>query len=337
MKENVSIHLIVKDGEKYIKNCLKSLQNQTYPHINFRIFDNNSSDNTLDLARQIMPDVEIIQFSENYFVSGAFNRSLKYSNDIYCMALSVDVILDEYFVEHAVNEMKKRQDKGVIQAKVFWYDKAQEKKTNIIDTTGMIIFKSRRIINRGHGLKDEGQYDKPEEIFLYEGAVPFFRRKALEDVKIIRQDDRYEYLDEDFILYAEDVDLGYRIQLAGWGCFYSPSVIAWHDRSTTHSLSGGYRSFIEQRKSIPTYKRMLDFRNQRLLFIKNDSFQLFIKHIFFIIKRDFMLFLYFIFFERTSLKAYPSIIKMTPLMMRKRKMISKNKKVKYRELLHWFE
>ena len=44
MKPEVSIHLIVKDGEKYIEGCLNAVKDQTYPNLVMRIFDNNSTD-----------------------------------------------------------------------------------------------------------------------------------------------------------------------------------------------------------------------------------------------------------------------------------------------------
>ena len=99
MKPEVSVHLIVKDGEKYIEGCLNAVKNQTYPNLVMRIFDNNSTDSTLQKARKVLPNSEIIQFKKNYFVGGAFNRSLQYSASRFVMMLCVDVVLDELFIE----------------------------------------------------------------------------------------------------------------------------------------------------------------------------------------------------------------------------------------------
>ncbi len=182
----VSIHLIVKDGEKYIKDCLEHVQRQTYPNIEFRIFDNASSDATIVQAREIMPDVEIVFFEKNYGLGGGFNRSLKWSGAPYVVGLCVDVMLSPDFVEKAVEAAEKNSRIGVVQAKIMRYDMAKHAETSFIDTTGLMIFRSRRVVNRGHGEEDTGKYDKPEEIFCYEGAVPFFRREALEDVKMLK-------------------------------------------------------------------------------------------------------------------------------------------------------
>ena len=332
MKPEVSIHLIVKDGEKYIEGCLNAVKAQTYPNFVMRIFDNNSTDSTLKKARDVLPSSEIIQFDKNYFVGGAFNRSLQYSASPFVVMLCVDVVLDESFIENAVRAAQRDACIGVIQAKVCWYDKRNERKTRVIDTTGMQIFKSRRIINRGHGQQDTGQYNTPQEIFCYEGAVPFFRRQALESVKM-----GSEYLDEDFVWYADEVDLGWRMRLAGWKMWYEPQVLAWHDRSTTHTLSKGFKSFIQQRKGIDKNKRMLDLRNQRLAFIKNDLMLSALLHLPWLLKREVMLFVYVVLFEKSSLKAYTGIIRQAPRMLKKRRHILRHKKVKHTHINQWFE
>lgn len=337
MKPEVSIHLIVRNGQRYLRECLEHVAAQTYPNIKVRVFDNASDDGTPELAAHIAPDAEIIRFDKNYIVGGGFNRSLAYSDSPYVVLLCVDVMIDPLFIERSVAAMEADAKRGVLQAKVLWYDGEQGRKTDTIDTTGMQIFRSRRVINRGHGQRDEGQYDGAGEVFSYEGAVPFFRRAALEDVKMERRaEGRSEYLDEDFVWYADELDFGWRMRLLGWSCWYDPSVRAWHDRSTTHRLSGGIKDFIIQRREIPANKRMLDLRNQRLAFLKNDFFVTMAMHSPWIIKRELFLFAYILIFERTSLIAYWQLLRMAPRMLGKRKSIMQRRMVNEREMRAWF-
>ncbi|MBI2462647.1 MAG: glycosyltransferase [Candidatus Spechtbacteria bacterium] len=336
----VSIHLIVKDGEKYIRQCLEHVQKQTYPNIEFRVFDNASTDRTREIVKEIMPSAEIIRFPKNYILGGGFNRSLSWSRAPYVVGLCVDVMMAPDFIERAVAVAEAHPTAGVVQAKVLRYDYEHAKVTSIIDTTGMQIFRSRRIINRGHGEEDTGQYNKAEEIFCYEGAVPFFRREALEAIKMPKSkpdaEFPYEYLDEDFVWYADELDLGWRLHHAGWMNWYDPTVLAAHDRQTTKKLSKGYRGFIELRKTIPAFKRVLDWRNQRLAFLKNDYLSSVLKDVFFWLPREMMMFGYFIIFERTSLWAYIGMLRMAPLMLRKRRAILKNDKTNAGDIRKWF-
>lgn len=328
---NISIHLIVKDGEKYIRECLSHVKAQTYPHITFRVFDNASSDNTVAIVQEIMPEATIVKYPKNYILGGGFNRSLPYSDDPYVVLLCVDVMLHPNFVERSVELLERNKKIGVVQAKIMRYDYEQKLKTNTIDTTGLQIFRSRRVINRGHGERDSGQYSEPGEIFCYEGAAPVFRREALEDVV-----EDSGYLDEDFVWYADELDLGWRLRHRGWSMWYDPTVLAAHDRQTTTALSRGIRGFITMRKTIPAYKRMLDFRNQRLAFIKNDYWLSLVAHAPYWVPRELFLFGYFILFERTTLSAYWSALRMAPVMLKKRKRIMQRSSVSRNAMNLWF-
>lgn len=325
----VSINLVVLNGEKYIKNCLNSVLNQNYENIEVIIFDNGSTDKTKEIVKKEFPRFRLIENNKNYYVGSAWNRCIKITNAKYVMGLCVDVIMDKNFIKNAVNIMESHPNAGVLQAKI--YRLIEEKPSNIIDTAGFKIFKSRRIINRGHGEIDSGQFDNFEEIFSYEGAAPFWRRQALEESAIFDQ-----YHDEDFTWYADDVDLGWRLRLFGWKSYFAPNVIAYHVRSTTKRLSDGYLDFIKMRKTLPAKKKMLDWRNLHLTFIKNDFTISAFKDFFPYFKREIMLFIYIIFFEPYTLFAIPQILIMLPKTIKKRCYIMKNKKATRQEMEKWF-
>lgn len=339
-KPAVSLHLIVQNGERYIRACLEHVKAQDYPAVHFRIFDNASSDATLAIARTVMPKAEVVRFSENFGLGGGFNRSVQKSTDPYVVGLSVDVLLAPDYITRVVEVMQEHPRVAVVQGKILRYDGEHAIKTDTIDTTGMQIFKSHRIVNRGHGEYDEGQYDTPQEIFCYEGAVFPFRREALEDAKLTKSTAHgvrpSEYLDEDFVWYADEVDLGWRLRMLGWATWYEPRAMAWHDRQTTHMLSGGKRGFVTQRKTIPARKRKLDLRNQRLAFIKNDFFVNMVLYAPWFLARELQLFAYVLIFERSSLPAYWEMVKMAPLMLRKRRALMARAVVSARQMRAWF-
>ena len=98
-----------------------------------------------------------------------------------------------------------------------------------------MIRRDRRVFDRGENERDEGQFDRDEEVFGVSGAALVARREALESVELDGQ-----YLDESFHMYKEDVDLCWRLRLAGWECWYVAGAVAYHAR-TSHGLSGtGY-------------------------------------------------------------------------------------------------
>jgi GT2 family glycosyltransferase len=80
--------------------------------------------------------------------------------------------------------------------------------------------------NRGIGERDHGRYDKPELIFRAVGAVFLTERKAFNEVG---------RFDESYYLYAEDMDLCWRLRLAGYDCMYVPAMRAQHEWMATTS------------------------------------------------------------------------------------------------------
>lgn len=328
----VSINLVVRNGEKYIRRCLEAIKNQSYTDLEVIIFDNNSEDQTKQIVKKEFPQFRLVENPKNYYVGGGFNRCIALSKGTYIIALCVDVILEKNFVKNAVQRMELDQSIGALQSKTLIYDFKNQKLTDTIDTTGFEIFRSRRIINRGHGAKDIKQFEKPETIFSYEGASGFFRKSALEEAKINGQ-----IFDEDFVWYADDVDLGWRMGLMGWKNFYDPSVIAWHDRSTTQRLSSGYGDFIRSRKILPAEKKRWDYANQRMAMIKNDIAAQFISDLLFFIFREAKLLAYFLLFERSTLLGIEDIAKLLPKMLAKRKIIMSKKKISDKEIKNWFK
>src|SRR3989344_2215682 len=197
----VTINLVVLNGEKYICHCLESVKKQTYPHdqIELKILDNGSTDETkkiignwkLEIGNSSFATFNFIESGQNLGMWPGHEELLKDSNGEYVVVLSVDVILDKDFVSNAVGAMSKDEKIGAVQAKVYRYDLSDLKIKNnrakpssglyghwklkiggTIDTCGFQIYKSRRIINIGHGEEDSGQFSQEQEIFAVEGAVP---------------------------------------------------------------------------------------------------------------------------------------------------------------------
>ncbi|MBA2673410.1 glycosyltransferase family 2 protein, partial [Ramlibacter sp.] len=85
------------------------------------------------------------------------------------------------------------------------------------------------------------------EIFSPCAAAALYRRAAWDAV---------DGFDEDFFCYLEDVDLGFRMRLAGWRCVHVPESVCYHAGS---ALTG-------RRSDFSTYHGQ---RNMVWLFVKN--------------------------------------------------------------------
>ncbi len=329
----VTINMVVCNGQKYIRPCLGSVKNQTYQNIEVNVFDNDSKDQTKTIVKTEFPEFNLIENSKNFGMWGGQEEALKFSNGKYIMALSVDVILEPEAIEEAVKIFEKDERVGTVEPKIYRFELKEGKiyKTDILDTCGLQMFKSRRIVNVGHGETDIGKYNKENEIFAAEGAAPIFRKTALKDCEILG-----EITDHDMFWYSDDIDLTWRMRLFGWKQVFSPKVIAYHDRQTTHALRKSLGNFIEMRKKIPKLKRRLDYRNSRLMLIKNDHTRNLIKDLPHFLKREIPLWGYFLIFEPFMLLEIPTMIKLLPRMFKKRSEIMRRAKLNAGEIHKWF-
>ena len=352
----ISVNLLTYNGERFIGGCLESVLHQTYSDIELLIIDNASQDKTIHIAQNLVAQrhpafsVRIIQGSKNLGFAVGHNLGIKESKGDLVLCLNQDVILAPDFAAKASAFFKNCQDEriGAIQPKLLRLDK-DLRTTDIIDTTGLAVLKNRRIIARGQGEKDAGQYNAAGEIFGADGAAPVYKRETLEDIKIEHnstpappltkgrgESGSGEYFDDDFFMYKEDVDLAWRLRLFGWKTLYVPEVFAWHARGSGDSAAINYFSIIKERRKISQIAKFLSFRNQRLLQIKNELPGLLFKHLPWFLPKEIGALGYAMLFEKRTFRAIKEIFKLLPSALRKREQIMSRKRIGAGEMEKWF-
>ncbi|MBT5338153.1 glycosyltransferase family 2 protein [Candidatus Falkowbacteria bacterium] len=321
----VSINLVTWNGARYIESCLKSVLEQTFKDVSLIIIDNGSTDNTLELINERYPHLKVIKHKDNLGFAKAHNQAIHWTKSDYVLCLNQDVVLEPGFVQELVEFMDNNPMAGVASGKVYrWQD---GEKTKYIDTIGLKIFKNFRVIDMGSGEVDEGQYDLKKQVFGISGALPFFRRKALEEIRY-----QQEYFDESFFSYKEDVDLAFRLQVAGWEAWMVPGGIAYHDRTVTIPFDKMTKLQVaSNRRRKSQFANFYSYRNHIFFLIKclpKLSLRVFLYEL--------VKFFYVFLLETKNLKAWIQVIRNWKQLKLKRKIIWKNKKIKDEELSDWF-
>lgn len=226
---------------KYLKEFLNSVSSQDYANIHLIFADNSDEEDNdnVKIIKDKFPEAEIIHTGVNIGFGPANNliiRRAREMNADYFMALNIDMLLEANFVSEMVNAMLLNTQAGSVSAKIMSWDfpnkdNENKGKTNYIDSVGIEITKEHRFMDRGQGEIDHGQFDKGEEIFGPSGAAALYKMEALEDIAYINEEKKKEYFDELMFMYKEDVDLAYRLQLAGYKSMYTPLAVVHHDRS----------------------------------------------------------------------------------------------------------
>ena len=340
----LSIILIGYNSKKFLKYCLKGVESQTFKNVETIFIDNDSADKSVEYVKRYFKWVKVIDNPENIGYVGAANQGIRLSKAKYVMVLNPDLILTPNYLKNIIAKLEKDKKIGVITGKVLKYDFAKEEPTDKIDTTGLYCYRNRRIIDRGQGLTDTGQYDKEEEVFGVSGAVPIYRREALEDIKLpmltkSRQKDYqelpYEYLDEDFFMYKEDIDISWRLRLRGWKCYYFPKAIGHHGRGTGVLKRFTHWEVYKGRKNLNRFQKYYAYKNQRLMQVKNEMWGNILHDILPILLKEILILGYIVIREPYLLKSFGHLFIQLPHAFKKRRLIMHRRKTTSKKMGKW--
>jgi GT2 family glycosyltransferase len=226
---------------------------------------------------------------------------------------------------------------GAVTGKLYKWNFTTNEKTNILDSTGLCLLRNHRVVDRGENQVDRSQYNGREMIFGVSGAAPVYRRQALESVKIKTRAEHEEYFDEDFFSYKEDLDLAYRLQLAGWSAFYLPSAVAWHDRSLANSQLKKNWQIAQAHRRKNKLVNYLSYRNHLLTLYKNEFRVNILKNILPIVSYEILKWFFMRLFNHLKSQQFKSFWQLYPLMKNKRRQIKKIIQIKPENLRRWYD
>ena len=265
--------------------------------------------------------IRILEPGENLWFCRGNNYGIAHASGEYVLALNQDTVMEPDFISLLVQAMEADPSLGSVSGKLLYYNFEIDSKTKILDSTGLEIFKTRRVIDRGQWEQDFGQYDQDTEIFGASGAAAFYRRSALEAVKLPTADGKFEYFDEDFIAYKDDIDISWRLLLAGYRCRYVPGAVVYHGRTIGRSWPSQVLNFILNRHRQSRLIRKQSFKNHYLMMVKNELPRLFWRHLPYILGRELLLFIYTLIFEQFQFFALLEFSRQLPEARRKRQLI----------------
>jgi GT2 family glycosyltransferase len=190
------------------------------------VVDNASSDTSIEIVRHF-PSVRLLAQRENLGFARGNNLAIKSSaaDSEWIALLNPDAFVDQHWLEALLLATREYPAFDMFGSKQL---NAADPAT--LDGTGDAYHLSGLVWRRGHGLKVSSTNNQPQEIFSPCAAAALYRRVALFEVG---------GFDEDYFCYSEDVDIGFRLRLAGYKAMYVPGASVQHVGSAT---TGGQRS-----------------------------------------------------------------------------------------------
>lgn len=292
-----------------------------------------------DVAADLGPvaggSVRIVEMGHNAGYCGAHNRGFAESRGEFVLFANADLFVSDDYVDELVAFMQRRPRAACANGKIFRYDLVEDRPTELLDTAGLSIGRNRRGTDRGEGRDADGAYETEEQVFAANGAAFFARRRALEDVAVDG-----EVFDEMFFMYREDLDLSWRLRLAGWECWYVPTAHAYHARASRGLGSLAYRSsplaFHRQQRLKPRLSRTNSMRNQWLMLVKNEDLSNLVRDLPHIAVRELGVVVWALLFSPRTLVAVPEFARALPRALGKRRLIKQRQTVPARAIRDWF-
>jgi len=281
----VSVIIPTCGCKDYFISCLESLRRQTCPSAEV-ILVNNSRDGALEQkAREIYPGIKIITPDRNLYYGGSLNRGIAMSKGDFVLCLNDDTTLDKDFIGEALKGFRTDEKVGMVSGKIVRPDR------KTLDTTGLFLSVWRTARERGCGQPDRGQFEREGFIFGVGGAVAFYRKKMLEEIK-----EGTSFFDPFFRMFYEDMDLSWRAHNQGWKAYYIPTAIACHVRGgSVRSECGQGQSLARRYLSDEFHSDLIKNRYRTIL--KNETLGTFCLHLAPIVLYDLCVWAYVLFFR----------------------------------------
>jgi len=254
MQPSVAIVILNYNGKGYLEKFLPYVIASTYSNKKVIVADNASSDDSIGFVRENYPSVEILINTQNDGFAGGYNWALQKVNADYYVLLNSDAQVTPGWMEPVIELMEKDKSIAACQPKLLSFqDHGLFEYAGAcggwIDTLGY-PFSRGRVFDVLE--KDEHQYDEVQQIFWASGAALFVRSPVFHEMN---------GFDASFFAHQEEIDLCWRMQLAGYKIYVCPQSVVYHVGAGTLPR-GGRKVFLNFRnnlimmcKNLPGYER----------------------------------------------------------------------------------
>jgi GT2 family glycosyltransferase len=249
----ITVIVVNWNGKHFLEACLSAMRRQTFQDFETLLVDNGSEDGSVAYVREHFPDVRLIPLERNIgFSMGNIAGYAEARGEIIAL-LNNDTEADRHWLEELAKACREfPEEVGSFASKMLYFEER-----NRIDNCGFGVTTAGYTVDLGRGELDGPAWSKPRRVFGACGGAAAYRRSMLEDVG---------FLDPDFFMTYEDVDLSFQAQLRGFECMFVPGAIVYHRYRATMKKywSQSRTTFFSQ-------------RNVEFVYLKNMPFEIILR------------------------------------------------------------
>lgn len=349
----LSVHLVTWNGAKYVPFLFESLKKQTFRDWELVIWDNASTDGMVQKMKEEITNaekfpvsVDLTENTENFGFAGGHNKLFQKTKTEYFLCLNQDMVLESDCFEKFVTFLDSHSDVAVVSPRLMKWDFEQKLYTDFIDTLGLKVCRSRRVVEKYSGkvwseLKskmnlsfhaEQLEGGSAIEVFGVSGALPCFRTTAAQKIAF----EGKSFFDETYHSYKEDVDVAFRLRSAGCRAYTLLDAVAYHDRSAAGPLKMGDVSAVKNKKTQSDFVKYNSYKNHLLTLYKNEYGQNFVFDFFPIFWYELKKFVFYLFFDRKIVMGLFDIWKLRHELQQKRNFIRSQRTVSYKQIREWW-
>lgn len=227
--KSVAVIMLTLNQRENTLRALASFTSAERTSVHFLLWDNGSTDATIDAVRERFPEVHTHWSEKNLGVASGRNAAAALAIELFqprfLLFLDNDLVLTPGFVPALLDALTSDERVGQVQAKL----RSLRNPERINDGGGcQIMFWRGRTRPVGFDEVDRGQFDTPAPCVSCGGAM-------MVRTEIFRQLNGFDVTFNPF--GPEDLDFSLRLQERGYKAMYIPRAMAYHEVS--HTFGGG--------------------------------------------------------------------------------------------------
>jgi GT2 family glycosyltransferase len=211
---DVAVVIPNRNGARWLPGVLDSLAAQTERPSEVVVVDDGSTDASRALVAERFPAVRVVALAGGGGFARTANAGLAAVSAEAVALVNTDVVLAPDWIERAAGALSAAPGAAAVATKL-----VDLEDPTVLYDAGDVLRRDGACEQRGRFERDTGRYDAPGEVFSACAAAALYRRAAVLAAG---------GFDERLGTYLEDVDLGLRLQLAGWTCRWEPRAVARH-------------------------------------------------------------------------------------------------------------
>jgi GT2 family glycosyltransferase len=261
MTSTVAVVILNYNGQSFLEQFLPSVVAYSVGY-DIIVADNASVDNSVDWLKSHYPSIRIIKLPTNTGYAGGYNRALSQVKSDYYILLNSDVEVTPNWIKPVIELLDKQSQIAACQPKLLAYH--QQNLFEYAGGAGGFLDYLGYAFCRGRLFEtcetDNGQYNDTCAVGWASGACLFIRSKTFQ---------KLGGFDESFFAHFEEIDLCWRIQLAGQQVYYCAESTGYHVGAGTLPVTSPFKTYLNYRNNLAMlYKNLPDNKLVSTIFVR---------------------------------------------------------------------